>query len=168
MSDLNFEIGVTIVLGASLAAFGLVLAVQASRQRADWTGRRGVTRLIAALYTDAVLSLPLFPLGVTTGEWANQSLRYSRINPVPLLTEDAAFVPGVITTIPLGVLLPCCSGRRPRSAGRPACGGRPVHRGHPDVVVRRVRQWSCGRRQRCDRQHTRWPHRLLDRPAGGL
>jgi glycopeptide antibiotics resistance protein len=53
-----------------------------------------------------VLSLTVFPLNVTWGEYANQAPWIGQINFVPLLTADITIVPNVIMMVPAGFLLP--------------------------------------------------------------
>ncbi|MFJ8108977.1 VanZ family protein [Streptomyces sp. NPDC096132] len=111
MGNVNFEIGATTVLGPLLAAFGLLLALRARRGRAGWTGRHAVTRLLAAAYAAGVLSLTIFPIVVTYGEFANQMPWTNQINWIPMPSPDPSIVANVILTVPLGMLLPLMSAR---------------------------------------------------------
>ncbi|MFI1047142.1 VanZ family protein [Streptomyces griseoruber] len=111
MGNVHFEIGATTVLGPLLAAFGLLVALRARRGRAGWTGRHAVTRILAAGYAVGVLTLTLFPIVVTYGEYANLMPWTNQINWIPVPSPDPSIVANVILTMPLGVLLPLMTAR---------------------------------------------------------
>ncbi|KES09079.1 hypothetical protein BU52_03245 [Streptomyces toyocaensis] len=102
--DMRFQVDSAPVLGPALVLFatGTVIRVR----RGVWDKRRGLLRLAAAVYVAAVLSLTVFPLNVTWGEYANQAPWIGQINFVPLLTADVTMVPNVIMMVPAGFLLP--------------------------------------------------------------
>ncbi|MFD7705409.1 VanZ family protein [Streptomyces caelestis] len=102
--DIRFQVDSASVLGPALVLFAAVTVVRV--RRAVWDRRRGLLRLAAAVYAAAVLSLTVFPLNVTWGEYANQAPWIGQINFVPLLTADITMVPNVIMTVPAGFLLP--------------------------------------------------------------
>ncbi|MEV0302372.1 VanZ family protein [Streptomyces prasinus] len=107
--NVNFDIPPLLVLGPGLVAFAAVTAVRARRSRPGWTGRHAVLRIATAVYAAAVLSITVFPLTVTWGQYANQNPWYSQINFIPLITFDVTAVPNVIMFVPLGMLLPLIS-----------------------------------------------------------
>lgn len=102
--DIRFQVDSAPVLGPALVLFaaGTVIRVR----RGVWDRRQGLLRLAAAVYVAAVLSLTVFPLNVTWGEYANQAPWIGQINFVPLLTADITMVPNVIMMVPAGFLLP--------------------------------------------------------------
>ncbi|MFE4053688.1 VanZ family protein [Streptomyces sp. YIM B13518] len=102
--DIRFQVDSAPVLGPALVLFaaGTVIRVR----RGVWDKRRGPLALAAAVYVAAVLSLTVFPLNVTWGEYANQAPWIGQINFVPLLTADITMVPNVIMLVPAGFLLP--------------------------------------------------------------
>ncbi|MFC8422767.1 VanZ family protein [Streptomyces sp. NPDC057236] len=115
--DIRFQVDSTPVLGPALVLFaaGTVIRVR----RGVWDKRHGLLRLVTAVYVAAVLSLTVFPLNVTWGEYANQAPWISQINFVPLLTADITMVPNVIMLVPAGFLLPLLF-RNATSASRAA------------------------------------------------
>src|SRR5689334_15228028 len=102
--DIRFQVDSAPVLGPALVLFaaGTVIRVR----RGVWDKRRGPLALAAAVYVAAVLSLTIFPLNVTWGEYANQAPWIGQINFVPLLTADITMVPNVLMLVPAGFLLP--------------------------------------------------------------
>ncbi|MFI2373557.1 VanZ family protein [Streptomyces sp. NPDC018964] len=102
--DIRFQVDSAPVLGPALVLFTAVTVVRV--RRGVWDGRQGLLRLAAAVYAAAVLSLTVFPLNVTWGEYANQAPWIGQINFVPLLTADITMVPNVIMMVPAGFLLP--------------------------------------------------------------
>lgn len=102
--DISFQVDSAPVLGPLLVLFaaGTVIRVR----RGAWDKRRGLLQLAAAVYATAVLSLTVFPLNVTWGEYANQTPWIEQINFIPLLTADITMVPNVIMLVPAGFLLP--------------------------------------------------------------
>ncbi|MEU8653560.1 VanZ family protein [Streptomyces sp. NPDC048737] len=102
--DIRFQVDSAPVLGPLLVLFAAGTVIQV--KRGAWDRRRGLLRLTAAVYTAAVLSLTVFPLDVTWGEYANQAPWIGQINFVPLLTADITIVPNVIMMVPAGFLLP--------------------------------------------------------------
>ncbi|GAA4962908.1 VanZ family protein [Streptomyces caelestis] len=102
--DIRFQVDSAPVLGPALVLFaaGTVIRVR----RGVWDKRRGPLALAAAVYVAAVLSLTIFPLNVTWGEYANQAPWIGQINFVPLLTADITMVPNVVMLVPAGFLLP--------------------------------------------------------------
>lgn len=113
--DIRFQVDSAPVLGPALVLFAAGTVVRV--RRGAWNGRRALLRLVAAVYAAAVLSLTVFPLNVTWGEYANQAPWIGQINFVPLLTADITMVPNVIMLVPAGFLLPLLS-RRATSASR--------------------------------------------------
>ncbi|MFC8373155.1 VanZ family protein [Streptomyces sp. NPDC057239] len=105
--DIRFQVDSAPVLGPALVLFAAVAVVRV--RRGVWDRRQGLLRLAAAVYVAAVLSLTVFPLNVTWGEYANQAPWIGQINFVPLLTADITMVPNVIMTVPAGFLLPLLS-----------------------------------------------------------
>ncbi|WP_320780035.1 VanZ family protein [Streptomyces sp. CRN 30] len=102
--DIRYTVESAPVLGPSLVLFAAGTAVQVWRD--VWNVRRALLQLAAAVYVAAVLSLTVFPLDVTWGEYANQAPWTGQINFVPLLTADVTAVPNVLMTVPAGFLLP--------------------------------------------------------------
>ncbi|MCX2927483.1 VanZ family protein [Streptomyces sp. NEAU-W12] len=115
--NVSFQIGAPLVLGPLLAAYAVVLALRARRGTAGSTGRYAVLRFTVVLYAAAVLSITVFPLNVTWGEYANLMPWYSQVNWLPLLTMDVSALPNVVMLVPLGLLFPLVSSRA-ASAGR--------------------------------------------------
>ncbi|WP_320778409.1 VanZ family protein [Streptomyces sp. CRN 30] len=115
--DIRFQVASTPVLGPALVLFAVVTAVQV--WRGAWNVRRALLQMTAAVYAAAVLSLTVFPLNVTWGEYANQAPWIGQINFIPLLTADITMVPNVIMLVPFGFLLPLMS-RRATSPTRAA------------------------------------------------
>ncbi len=115
--DIRFTVDSAPVLGPALVLFAVGSAVQV--WRGAWHVRRALLQLAAAVYVAAVLSLTIFPLEVTWGEYANQAPWIGQINFIPLLTADITIVPNVIMMVPFGFLLPLMS-RRATSASRAA------------------------------------------------
>ncbi|MFC5952983.1 VanZ family protein [Streptomyces pratens] len=102
--DIRFQVDSAPVLGPLLVLFAVGTAVQVRRDA--WNMRRALLQLAAAVYVAAVLSLTIFPLNVTWGEYASHSPWISQINFIPLLTADITMVPNVIMMVPAGFLLP--------------------------------------------------------------
>jgi glycopeptide antibiotics resistance protein len=102
--DIRFQVDSAPVLGPLLILFAAGLAVRV--RRGAWNRRHALLQLTAAVYVAAVLSLTVFPLNVTWGEYANQAPWIGQINFVPLLTADVTIVPNVIMMVPAGFLLP--------------------------------------------------------------
>jgi glycopeptide antibiotics resistance protein len=120
MSGFTFRIDSVEVLGPLLAAFAVLLAVRATRQRPGWHGRPAVTRLVAALYATGALHFTLFPVIVDPDQnlspWTNQ------VQTIPLqglLSMDVSFALNVLLFLPFGILLPLMT-RRALGAGRVA------------------------------------------------
>ncbi|GAB2803704.1 hypothetical protein GCM10027073_40280 [Streptomyces chlorus] len=111
MGNINFEIGAPTVLGPLLAAFGLLLALRARQGRPGWTGGHAVTRLLAAAYAAGVLSLTIFPIVVTYGEYANMMPWTNQISWIPVLSPDPSIAANVVLMVPLGMLLPLMSAK---------------------------------------------------------
>ncbi|MER5435120.1 VanZ family protein [Streptomyces sp. NPDC002588] len=111
MGNVNVEIGAATVLGPLLVAFGVLLAVRVRRSRPGWTGAHAVTRLLAAVYAAGVLSLTIFPIVVTYGEFANQTPWTSQVTYIPQPSPDPSILANVILTVPLGMLLPLMSAK---------------------------------------------------------
>ncbi|MFI1422338.1 VanZ family protein [Streptomyces sp. NPDC020731] len=102
--DISFQVDSAPVLGPLLVLFAAGTVVQV--RRGAWDRRRALLQLAAAVYAAAVLSLTVFPLNVTWGEYANQTPWIEQINFIPLLTADITMVPNVIMLVPAGFLLP--------------------------------------------------------------
>ncbi|MFF5899361.1 VanZ family protein [Streptomyces argenteolus] len=102
--DIRIQVDSAPVLGPLLVLFAVGTVVQV--WRGAWNKRRALLQLAAAVYVAAVLSLTVFPLNVTWGEYANQASWVGQINPVPLLTADVTMIPNVIMMVPAGFLLP--------------------------------------------------------------
>ncbi|MDG9702911.1 VanZ family protein [Streptomyces sp. DH37] len=102
--DIRFQVDSAPVLGPLLILFAAWLAVRV--RRGMWNRRHALLQLTAAVYAAAVLSLTVFPLNVTWGEYANQAPWIGQINFIPLLTADITIVPNVIMMVPAGFLLP--------------------------------------------------------------
>ncbi|MER7489122.1 VanZ family protein [Streptomyces sp. NPDC126497] len=102
--DIRFQVDSAPVLGPALVLFAAGTVVRV--RRGVWDRRQGLLRLAAAVYVAAVLSLTVFPLNVTWGEYANQAPWIGQINFIPLLTADVTMVPNVIMMVPAGFLLP--------------------------------------------------------------
>ncbi|MEF9907961.1 VanZ family protein [Streptomyces sp. P9-A2] len=107
--NVNFDIPPLYVLGPGLIAFAAATAVRARRSQPGWTGRHAGVRIAAAVYAAAVLSITVFPITVTWGEYASQTPWYNQINFIPLITFDVTAVPNVIMFVPFGMLLPLIS-----------------------------------------------------------
>lgn len=107
--NVNFDIPPLWILGPTMAVFTAVTVLRARRSRPGWTHRHAALRITAAVYAAAVLSITVFPITVTWGEFANQMPWTNQINYQPLVTLDATAVPNVIMFIPLGILLPLIS-----------------------------------------------------------
>ncbi|MGJ3560151.1 VanZ family protein [Streptomyces sp. INA 01156] len=101
--NIQFQVDSAPVLGPLLVLFAASTVVQV--RRGAWNRRRALLQLAAAVYVAAVLSLTIFPLNVTWGEYANQAPWISQINFIPLLTADITMVPNVIMMVP-SFLLP--------------------------------------------------------------
>ncbi|WP_093799657.1 VanZ family protein [Streptomyces sp. Wb2n-11] len=115
--DIRYQVDSAPVLGPALVLFAAGTAVQVWRD--VWNTRRALLQLAAAVYAAAVLSLTVFPLNVTWGEYANQAPWTGQINFIPLLTADITIVPNVIMMVPAGFLLPLLF-RQATSASRAA------------------------------------------------
>ncbi|MFD6528758.1 VanZ family protein [Streptomyces sp. NPDC060184] len=102
----QFEIPALYVEGPALAAFAVHATVRRWRNAPGWSGRPLATRVAAALYAAAVVSITVFPLWVYTGDYRNLSPWTSQINPVPLLTADVTMIANLIMFVPFGFLLP--------------------------------------------------------------
>jgi glycopeptide antibiotics resistance protein len=102
--DIRFHVDSAPVLGPLLVLFAVGTVVQVRRDA--WNMHRALLQLAAAVYVAAVLSLTVFPLNVTWGEYASQSPWTGQINFIPLLTADITMVPNVIMLVPGGFLLP--------------------------------------------------------------
>ncbi|MFJ4153031.1 VanZ family protein [Streptomyces galbus] len=109
--NIQFQVDASMVLGPLLALFACVAIIRMRRGVPGWSGRHTVLRAATALYGAAVLSLTVFPLYVTWGQYANQSPWYNQVNFIPLLTADVTAIPNIIMMIPLGFLLPLVSRR---------------------------------------------------------
>ncbi|MFF8103326.1 VanZ family protein [Streptomyces sp. NPDC016640] len=105
--DIRFQVESTPVLGPLLVLFAAGTVVRV--WRGAWNGRRALLQLAAAVYVAAVLSLTVFPLNVTWGEYANQAPWIGQVNFIPLLTADITMVPNVLMMAPAGFLLPLVS-----------------------------------------------------------
>ncbi|MFF0108185.1 VanZ family protein [Streptomyces hirsutus] len=107
--NVNFDIPPLYVLGPALIAFAAMTAVRARRSQPGWTGRHAGLRITTAVHAAAVLSITVFPITVTWGQYADQTPWYHQINFIPLITSDVTAVPNVIMFVPLGMLLPLIS-----------------------------------------------------------
>ncbi|MFI6282112.1 VanZ family protein [Streptomyces sp. NPDC050988] len=120
MSGITFRIESIEVLGPLLAAFTVLFAVRATRQRPGWHGRPALTRLVAVLYAAGALHFTLFPIIVDRGQnlspWTNQ---VQLIPLTGLLGMDVSFPLNVILFLPFGMLLPLMT-RRELGPGRVA------------------------------------------------
>ncbi|MDV9172842.1 VanZ family protein [Streptomyces sp. W16] len=111
MGNVQFEIGSATVLGPLLAAFCVLLAVNAVRGKPGWGGRQALTRLAGAVYLAGVLGLTILPITVTYGKYANQMPWENQLQLIPLITADFSFVPNVLMLVPFGMLLPLVSAK---------------------------------------------------------